>query len=55
MALVEVIAQNDIYCPLKVIGAPDMQLIEYGEREWFHDKYGLSGMPLVEKICNFLD
>ena len=53
-ALSEVIAQNDIYCPLKVIGAPDMQLIEYGEREWFHDKYGLSGMPLVEKICNFL-
>ena len=53
-ALSEVIAQNDIHCPLKVIGAPDMQLIEYGEREWFHDKYGLSGMPLVEKICNFL-
>ena len=52
--LSEVIAQNDIYCALKVIGAPDMQLIEYGEREWFHDKYGLSGMPLVEKICNFL-
>ena len=44
-ALSEVIAQNDVNCSFKVIGAPDIQFIEYGEREWFHEKYGLSGQP----------
>ena len=53
-ALSEVIAQNDINCYFMVIGAPDKQFIEYGEREWFHEKYSLSGIPLVEKIFNFL-
>ena len=53
-ALSEVIAQNDINCSFKVIGAPDKQFIEYGEREWFHEKYGLSGDLLVEEIFNFI-
>jgi transketolase len=53
-AISEVIAQNDINCSFKVIGAPDKQFIEYAEREWFHEKYALSGIPLVEKIFNFL-
>jgi len=52
--LSEIIAQNDINCSFKVIGAPDKQFIEYGEREWFHEKYALSGSPLVENIFNFL-
>jgi len=52
--LSEIIAQNDIQCSFKVIGAPDKQFIQYGEREWFHEKYALSGIPLVEKIFNFL-
>ena len=53
-ALSEVIAQNNINCSFKVIGAPDKQFIEYGEREWFHEKYALSGDSLVEEIFNFL-
>jgi transketolase len=53
-ALSEVIAQNDVNCFFKVIGAPDKQFIEYGEREWFHEKYALSGDSLVEEIFNFL-
>jgi len=53
-ALSEVIAQNDINCSFKVIGAPDKQFIEYGEREWFHEKYGLTGVLLVEEIFNFI-
>ena len=53
-AISEVIAQNDINCSFKVIGAPDKQFIEYADREWFHEKYALSGIPLVEKIFNFL-
>ena len=53
-AISEVIAQNDIRCSFKVIGAPDKQFIEYGEREWFHEKYELSGFPLFENIFKFL-
>ena len=50
----EVIAQNDINCSFKVAGAPDKQFIEYDERKWFHEKYVLSGSPLVENLFNFL-
>lgn len=53
-ALSEVIAQNDVNCSLKVIGAPDIQFIEYGERGWFHEKYGLSGRSLLDQINLFL-
>lgn len=53
-ALSEMIAQNDVNCSLKVIGAPDIQFIEYGERGWFHEKYGLSGRPLLDQINIFL-
>ena len=53
-ALSEVIAQNDVNCSFKVIGAPDIQFIEYGERGWFHEKYGLSGHLLLEQINSFM-
>jgi transketolase len=52
--LSEQIAQSNANCSLKVIGSPDKQFIEYGEREWFHEKYGLCGEPLEEKILNFM-
>jgi len=53
-ALSELIAQNKKNCQLKVIGAPDKQFIEYGEREWFHQKYLLDEKGIVRLIHNFL-
>ena len=52
--LSELIAQNDVRCSLKVIGAPDKQFIEYGDREWFHEKYGLSAGSVADQISGFL-
>ena len=51
-ALSELIAQNDNNCRLHVIGAPDKQFIEYGEREWFHEKYLLDAKGIIESIMN---
>jgi len=52
-ALSEVIAQNNVQCSLKVIAAPDSQFIEYGDRAWFHEKYGLAGVTLLDKLKIF--
>ncbi len=49
-ALSEIIAQNKKYCKLKVISAPDKQFIEYGERKWFHKKYGLDENGILKTI-----
>ena len=49
-ALSEVIAQNNVDTKLQVIGAPDKQFIEYGDREWFLDKYNLSENGIIESI-----
>ena len=51
-ALSELIAQNDNNCRLHVIGAPDKQFIEYGEREWFHEKYLLDAKGIIESIVS---
>ena len=37
------------------IGAPDKQFIEYGERSWFHEKYGLSKNGLIKRIRGTLE
>ena len=52
-ALSEVIAQGEKKCQLQVIGAPDKQFIEYGEREWFHQKYQLDEKGIMGSIQNF--
>ena len=52
-ALSEIIAQNDTSCKLRVIAPPDKQFIEYGEREWFHEIYNISGSGLRDKIIKF--
>ena len=51
--LSEVIAQNNKDCELHVIGAPDKQFIEYGEREWFHAKYLLDEKGIMSSIKRF--
>ena len=51
--LSEIIAQTDAACQLGVIGSPDKQFIEYGEREWFHEVYNLSGSGLRDQIVKF--
>ncbi len=52
-ALSEIIAQNDTACKLGVIASPDKQFIEYGEREWFHQRYNISGSGLLNQILEF--
>ena len=52
--LSEIIAQSSHGCHLKVIGFPDKQFIEYGEREWFHKKYQLDKKGIVQKLNDFL-
>ena len=54
-ALSEVIAQNKNNCQLQIIGAPDKQFIEYGDREWFHKKYNLDENGIIDNIINQLE
>ena len=49
-ALSELIAQNTKHCCLQVIGAPDKQFIEYGDRQWFHQKYQLDEIGIMASI-----
>ena len=51
-ALSELIAQSEYHCRLQVIAAPDRQFIEYGEREWFHQKYGLDEEGIVDSVSH---
>ena len=53
-ALSELIAQSDHNCQLKVIGSPDKQFLEYGERKWFHEKYLLDKKGLIKTIRKFV-
>ena len=33
----------------------DKQFIEYGDRDWFHEVYNLSGSGLRDQIVKFLN
>ncbi len=37
------------------IGAPNQQFIEYGSREWFHEKYGLTATSIGQKIVDYIN
>jgi len=50
--LSEIIAQSENNCQLQVIGTPDRQFIEYGDRGWFHKKYGLDEIRIFNTIIN---
>lgn len=50
--LSEIIAQSENNCQLQVIGTPDRQFIEYGDRGWFHKKYGLDEIGIFNTIIN---
>lgn len=52
-AISELIAQNDTSCKLRIIASPDKQFIEYGDRDWFHEVYNLSGSGLRDQILRF--
>ena len=42
-------------CKFRIIGAPDKQLIEYGDRNWFHKKYGLDINGIKSSVQMFLN
>lgn len=46
----EVIASKGYPCPHEIISAPDRQFVEYGDRDWFHDKYKLDEISIVNRI-----
>ena len=48
--LAEEIARGKFTTRLTGIGAPDKQFIEYGERSWFHRKYGLCKDGLIKQV-----
>ena len=52
--LSELIAQNETDTKLTVIGVPDKQFIEYGERSWFHKKYGIDHDGLLRRISDLV-
>ena len=52
--LSELVAQNETKTKLTVIGVPDKQFIEYGERTWFHKKYGIDYDGLLSRITELL-
>ncbi len=49
--LADLICAEKIPCNLHKIGAPDRQFIEYGTREWFHEKYKIDEIG----IYNYLE
>ena len=51
----EIITNSGYNCNLKIIGAPDKQLIEYGDREWFHKKYGLDVNGIKSTTISYLN
>jgi len=51
----EMITRTARTCKLKIIGAPDKQLIEYGDRNWFHKKYGLDINGIKSSVQMFLN
>lgn len=46
----EVIAKKGYACPHEIISAPDRQFVEYGERDWFHEKYRLDDAGILNQI-----
>ena len=52
--LSELIAQNETDTKLTVIGVPDKQFVEYGERSWFHKKYSIDHDSLVKRINDLM-
>lgn len=50
----EVIARKGYACPHEIISAPDRQFIEYGERDWFHEKYKLDQKSIFNHIWEIL-
>lgn len=53
--LAEEIARGKFTIRLTGIGAPDKQFIEYGERSWFHRKYGLCKEGLIKQVKETLN
>ena len=51
----EIITRTASTCKLRIIGAPDKQLIEYGDRNWFHKKYGLDINGIKSSVQMFLN
>ena len=51
----EIITKESSTCKLKIIGAPDKQMIEYGDRNWFHKTYGLDIDGIKSIVQNFLN
>ena len=50
----ECIAKNDSKCKFLAIASPDKQFIEYGDREWFHQKYNLDENGIADSILKFI-
>lgn len=46
----DIISTNSSECQLQIIGAPNKQFIEYGDRDWFLDKYNLSEKGIIKSI-----
>ena len=49
-SLAEAMGRLNSNCNLVTIAAPDKQLVEYGTREWFHNKYGLDKLGIFNSI-----
>lgn len=49
-SLAEALGRTNASCKLLTVAAPDRQLVEYGTREWFHEKYGLDCAGIVSSV-----
>ena len=51
--LADLISFNNLSCRLNKIAAPDRQFIEYGTRDWFHEKYKIDEAGIYKQLNNF--
>lgn len=49
-AVVEILADNDIFKHIKRCALPDVQCLKYGKREWLQEQYGFGTKELVASI-----